>query len=64
MELRIPGPDESRMGPYIRLIDGDIKASEPVPAGELGYGIHVFTPIKMWFNGMNTSDPIFPEFQA
>lgn len=57
------------MGPCIRLVDGDIKASEPVPTDNRNnifdqYGIRVTTTIKVRFKGMNTSDPIFPEYQA
>lgn len=52
------------MGIYILLVHGDIKAIELVPADDIGYGIHVCTPIKVRFKGMNTSDPIFPEYQA
>ena len=57
------------MGPCIRLIDGDVKASEPTPGSPAQnifdlYGIRVTTTIKVRFKGMNTSDPIFPEFQA
>lgn len=57
------------MGPVIRLVDGDIKASEPVPTDNRNnifdkYGIRVTTTIKVRFKGMNTSDPIFPDFQA
>ena len=56
------------MGPCIRLVDGDIKASEPTPQPTQNifdtYGIRVTTTIKVRFKGMNTSDAIFPEFQA
>lgn len=57
------------MGPCIRLVDGDIKASEPVPETSAlnifdRYGIRVTTTIKVRFKGMNTSDPIFPNYQA
>ena len=57
------------MGPCIRLIDGDIKASEPVPETSAmnifdRYGIRVTTTVKVRFKGMNTSDPIFPNYQA
>ncbi len=57
------------MGPVIRLIDGDIKASEPIPKDNTQnifdmYGIRVTTTIKVAFKGMNTSDPIFPDYQA
>lgn len=57
------------MGPCIRLVDGDIKASEPVPTDNRNnifdkYGIRVTTTIKVRFKGMNTSDPIFPQYQA
>lgn len=57
------------MGPCIRLVDGDVKASEPAPTNNKNnifdkYGIRVTTTIKVRFKGMNTSDPIFPDFQA
>lgn len=56
------------MGPCIRLVDGDIKASEPLPQPTQNvfdlYGIRVTTTIKVRFKGMNTSDPIFPQYQA
>lgn len=57
------------MGPCIRLVDGDVKASEPVPTNNTQnifdkYGIRVTTTIKVRFKGMNTSDPIFPDYQA
>ncbi|QXF14477.1 capsid protein [Macochavirus kuci] len=57
------------MGPCIRLIDGDVKATEPIPENPVNnifdmYGIRVTTTIKVRFKGMNTSDPIFPNYQA
>ena len=57
------------MGPAIRLIDGDIKASQPLPSNPTQnlfdlYGVRVTTTIVVKFKGMNTADPIFPDFQA
>ena len=45
----IPGAAVSRMGLSILLVHGDIKAIELVSAGELGYGIYVYMPIKVRF---------------
>ena len=60
----IPDAGEPRMGLSILLVHGDIQAIELVATGDLGYGIYVYTPIKVRFKGMNTSYHIFPDYQA